>query len=130
MSDTILCKLTRPDGGDFLELLAERVDTRIQREPFEYKRKEVRRINDRGFMALTWVITCYYNSSTMAEKNTTYQKLVEIAKKWYSYGQGKNSFSYRGATNYFAVIKSMDIVDKAEEELNLEFVITLLEGEL
>lgn len=136
--------LWNPTGTTNLNLQIERVDIKFTREPFEYKRQEVRRVNDRGFMTTVFVLTGYYRGTGATPedaKNDTDNFLATMQtaiKTWYDENDGLCLFPYRcgdgthtvdGNNAWRVVIKSADFVEHAEFSDLLEYTITLLEAQ-
>lgn len=145
---TVEVSLYRPDVGDSVSFNAERVDVKFVREPFEYKRKEHRRINDRGFMSTIFVITGYYTGSgatatlRQADADAFLSSFENMVRKYYnyinpSYGRsicgfiwrvGDGTAIYDGKNAWRVVIKSGDIFENADLPHTYEYTLTLLEG--
>ena len=140
--------LYKPDVSASVSFNAERVDMKMVREPFEYKRKEHRRINDRGFMSVVFVITGYYTgvgataANRQADADAFLSSFEEMVRTYYqttnpTYGKsvcgliwrtGDGTAVYDGKNAWRVVIKDGDIFEAAELPHTYEYVITLLEG--
>ena len=140
--------LYKPDVSANVSFNAERVDMKMVREPFEYKRKEHRRINDRGFMSVVFVITGYYTGDgataalRQADADAFLALFEEMVRTYYqttnpTYGKsicgliwrtGDGTAVYDGKNAWRVVIKDGDIFESADLPHTYEYVITLLEG--
>lgn len=119
-------------GANDIILKAERIDLRMTRDVFEYKRKENRRANDRGFQAKTYVITGYIKESTQAAADTAMDALIDAITLWYATGtgsaKGKIYFHWRGTNSpYRCVVKNFDLIERVDYPSTYEWVLTLLE---
>lgn len=129
MSFTV--KIEDPNGANDITLDAIRVDFRITRDVFEYKRKNDRRANDRGFQARTFVVTGIIKEDDQATADTRMDTLVNAVGGWYAVGngstKGKILFTWRGASSpYRCVVKNFDLIARPEYPFLYEWVLTLL----
>jgi hypothetical protein len=104
----------------------------MTRDVFEYKRKEKRRANDRGFQAKTFVVTGYIKEATQVAADAAMDALVNAITTWYATGsgsaKGKIYFHWRGTNSpYRCVVKNFDLIDQVEYNMKFEWVLTLLE---
>lgn len=146
---TVEVTLYSPNAGQNLSFNAERVDMKMVREPFEYKRKEHRRINDRGFMSVIFVITGYYTGSGAndAAKRVNADAFLaafrDMIRTYYKdntgnlYGKsvcgliwrtGDGVATYDSKNAWRVVIKDGDIFENADLPHTYEYTLTLLEG--
>jgi len=124
-------KIEDPLGNNDITLDAIRVDFRITRDVFEYKRKNDRRANDRGFQARTFVVTGIIKETTQSAADTRMDALVNAVGGWYAVGsgstKGKILFTWRGSGSpYRCVVKNFDLIARPDYPFLYEWVLTLL----
>jgi hypothetical protein len=131
------------NGGTNTEfpMNVERVDVKYNRDVFEYKRKEKRRVNDRGFIATVFVVTGWYEGESVAEAASFQATFRDIMKTWYddsdthkfvwSCGDGVTKHEVGGVQRdaWWVCIKSGDATQRAEYPHVVDWVMTLMEAD-
>lgn len=131
-------KMVRGGAGAYAEFIfkAERVDVKYNREPFEYKRREARRVNDRGFIATVFVITGWYKGESELDAANFQAKIRDLMKIWYRasdlhylvWSCGDGTTKIGGKDAWRVSIKSGDAVQIADYPDTVNWVITLMEA--
>lgn len=124
-------------GSLSLAINAERVDIKISREPYEYKRKEVKKVNDRGFMTMVFVVTGTYKGTSEADATSYLSNLQTVAKTWYRgnalmkfvYRCGNGTNSVLGYPCWNVTMKALDVQEQADFPNTIEWVMTLMEAQ-
>lgn len=123
--------------GESVTLQVERVDIKYNREVFEYKRKEARRVNDRGFISTVFVITGWYKGESEQEAADFQATIRDIMKTWYRssdlhrliWSCGDGNTYVNGKAAWKVAIKSGDATQRSDYPDQIDWVITLMEGQ-